>query len=307
MADELALSLGDLDARFTDSFAAADYLESIRWPNGPVCPHCGESERTPYRLKHKTRKLWKCAACRKQYTVTVGTIFEASHVPLHKWLLAFYLLCSSKKGMSAHQLHRMLGVTYKTGWFMFHRIREAMRDPAFQDRLSGTVEADETYIGGKSRMGSRDLPGRGSKKKVPVMTLVERGGRARSFHVARVTAENLTGNIWQHVERDAAIMTDDFPSYRQVHKRVASHDVIRHQSGEYVRGAVHTNTVESYFATLKRGVNGTYHRISPAHLHRYLNEFDFRYNTRGLSDGARTVAALGQTEGKRLKYKQPSL
>jgi transposase-like protein len=149
------LSLGSLDdPRFTDSFAAADYLEWIRWPSGPICPHCGEANRKPYRLKNTTRKLWKCAACRKQYTVTIGTIFESSHVPLHKWLLAFYLLCSSKKGMSAHQLHRMLGVTYKTAWFMFHRVREAMRDPAFTSRLSGTVEADETYIGGKRRAAS---------------------------------------------------------------------------------------------------------------------------------------------------------
>src|ERR671936_1725106 len=153
------LSLGSLDdPRFTDPFAAADYLESIRWPNGPVCPHCGESERKPYRLKNQTRKLWKCAACRKQYTVTVGTIFESSHIPLHKWLLAFYLLCSSKKGMSAHQLHRMLGITYKTAWFMCHRIREAMKEEPFQRRMSGTVEADETYIGGKVGRSKRRQP-----------------------------------------------------------------------------------------------------------------------------------------------------
>src|SRR5438270_2672105 len=155
MADELELSLGDLDARFTDSFAAAEYLESIRWPNGPVCPHCGEAERKPYRLPHKTRRLWKCAACRKQYTVTVGTIFESSHIPLHKLLLAFFLLCSSKKGMSAHQLHRMLGISYKSAWFMAHRIRYAMQQGPFQSRLSGTVEADETYVGGKERNRKR--------------------------------------------------------------------------------------------------------------------------------------------------------
>src|SRR5436189_2398301 len=152
------LALGVYDEKFQDPFVAADYLESIRWPDGPVCPHCGESERKPYLLKSKTRKLWKCAACRKQYTVTVGTIFEGSHIPLHKWLLAFYLLCSSKKGMSAHQLHRMLGVTYKTAWFMFHRIREAMRDPAFQERLGGTVEADETFVGGKGKNVHRGKP-----------------------------------------------------------------------------------------------------------------------------------------------------
>src|SRR5919108_5398415 len=145
------LSLGAADARFSDPLKAAEYLESIRWPDGPVCPHCGESERKAYRLKNPKRRLWKCAACRKQFTVTVGTIFESSHIPLNKWLLAFYLLCSSKKGMSSHQLHRMLGVTYKTAWFMFHRIREAMSDPAFTTRLSGVVEVDETYVGGKTR------------------------------------------------------------------------------------------------------------------------------------------------------------
>lgn len=307
MADELELSLGDLDARFTDPFAAADYLESIRWPDGPVCPHCGESERTPYRLKHKTRKLWKCAACRKQFTVTIGTIFEASHVPLHKWLLAFYLLCSSKKGMSAHQLHRMLGVTYKTAWFIFHRIREAMRDPAFTSRLSGTVEADETYIGGKPRhrnRKNRGRPGTKDKNKSAVLALVERDGRARAFHVARVDAPSLRGAIRNHVERDAAIITDEWRSYQGLGSEFASHDTVSHGEGEYARGAVHTNTVEGYFATLKRGVNGTYHRISPAHLHRYLNEFDFRYSTRGQSDSQRTIAALSQAEGKRLKYRE---
>jgi transposase-like protein len=207
------LSLGSLDdPRFTDPFAAADYLESIRWPDGHVCPKCGQSERKPYRLKHQTRKLWKCAACRKQYTVTVGTIFESSHVGLHKWLLAFYLLCSSKKGMSAHQLHRMLGVQYKTAWFLFHRIREAMRDPAFTAQLSGTIEADETYVGGKRRhiRGKRTgRPGPSDTNKAAVLTLVERDGRARSFHVARVDAVNLKGAIRQHVKQDAAIITDE--------------------------------------------------------------------------------------------------
>src|SRR4051812_3229995 len=213
MAEELELSLGDLDARFTDSFAAADYLESIRWPNGPVCPHCGESERQPYRLKNQTRKLWKCAACRKQYTVTVGTIFESSHIPLNKWLLAFYLLCSSKKGMSAHQLHRMLGVTYKSAWFMAHRIREAMTQPPFAERLSGTVEVDETYIGGKPRRANRrqykpldptkpdprlSRTGRGTEK-TPVVVLVQRDGQVYSERVANVTGETLKGVIRKHV------------------------------------------------------------------------------------------------------------
>jgi transposase-like protein len=202
--------------------------------------------------------------------------------------------------MSAHQLHRSIGVTYKTAWFMFHRIREAMRDPAFTSRLSGTVEADETYIGGKKRGGK---PGRGSGK-APVMTLVERQGKARSLHIANVTAPELKGAIREHVERDASIMTDSFPSYRGLESEFAGHDVINHREGEYVRGAVHTNTVEGYFSILKRGVTGTYHHVSPAHLHRYLNEFDFRYNARGMTDGMRAVLAIKQGEGKRLKYRE---
>ncbi len=293
------------EPRFRDPIAAAEYLEDIRWPDDPVCPHCGNDDKH-YRLKHQTRLLRKCAKCRKQFTVTVGTIFESSHVGLDKWLLAFYLLCASKKGMSAHQLHRMLGVTYKTAWFMFHRVREAMRDPAFTTRLTGTVEADETYVGGKRRRKTGKplgRPGRNDPNKAAVFTLVERGGRARSFHVARVTADELQGAIREHVQRDASIMTDEFASYRTLGRDFPAHESVSHRQGEYVCGAMHTNTVEGYFVTLKRGVNGTYHRISPAHLHRYLTEFDFRYSTRTTTDGARMVAALKQSEGKRLMYR----
>lgn len=296
-----------LDPRFTDPVAAAEYLESIRWANGVVCPHCGESEREPYRLKSQAtkRRLWKCRACRKQFTVMVGTIFESSHVPLNKWLLSFYLLCSSKKGMSAHQLHRSIGVSYKTAWFIFHRVREAMKDPAFTSRLSGTVEADETYIGGKRRnTGHRGgRPGTKDKNKAAVMTLVERDGRARSFHVANVTARELRGAIRAHVRGDARIMTDEFGSYRGLAEQFASHETVAHGKAEYVRGEAHTNTVEGFFANLKRGVNGIYHHVSRAHLDRYLAEFDFRYNTRTTTDSARMVAALKQSEGKRLTYR----
>jgi transposase-like protein len=293
-----------IDPRFTDPEAAAEYLESIRWPNGVVCPHCGEGEREPYRLKSKAtkRRLWKCRACRKQFTVMVGTIFESSHIPLNKWLAAFYVLCSSKKGMSAHQLHRMLGVSYKTAWFMFHRIREAMRDPAFVSRLSGTVEADESYIGGKRKERSEGR-GRGAKHKTPVMTLVERDGRVRSFRVANVTARELGGVIREHVDPRSRVVTDEWLAYRDVGKDFAAHDTVTHGYGEYVRGDAHTNTVEGYFANLKRGVNGIYHHVSRAHLDRYLAEFDFRYNARHTTDSERTVAALRQTEGKRLMYR----
>jgi transposase-like protein len=220
---EEGLTLSVYEPRFTDPIEAATYLESIRWPNGPVCPHCGEAERRPYPLKSETRKLYKCAACRKQYTVTVGTIFEGSHIQLHKWLLAFYLLCSSKKGMSAHQLHRMLGVTYKSAWFMAHRIRYAMEQPPFAKPLEGVVEADETYVGGKERNRKRQdkqkRTGRGTLK-TPVVVLVERGGPARAFRMANVTGDEIKGAIRRNVAREARMMTDSFASYRGLGKGV---------------------------------------------------------------------------------------
>ncbi len=298
MAQATEMNLTTLAAHFASADAAAEFLEGIRWPNGAVCPKCGEAERVN-RLKNQKRRLWKCYGCRKQFTVTVGTIFESSHIPLNKWLLAFYLVCSSKKGMSAHQLHRMLDVTYKTAWFMAHRIRMAMSDPAFEAALGGVVEVDETYIGGKTRGGKR---GRGAPKKVPVVTLVERDGNARSFRAANVTADELQGAVRRHVDRSARIMTDELSSYSGLSADFAGHDTIRHSTGEHVRGDVSTNTVEGYFANLKRGITGTYHHVSEAHLHRYLSEFDFRYNARGVSDGARTVSALAGAEGKRLMY-----
>jgi transposase-like protein len=290
------------DPRFSDLVAAAEYLESIRWPRGVVCPKCGESKREPYRLNVKSskRRIWKCRACRKQFTVQVGTIFESSHVPLNKWLAAFYLLCSSKKGMSAHQLHRMLKVTYKTAWFMFHRIREAMSDPSFSARMTGVVEVDETYVGGKSK----GLWGRGDKKKFPVVALVERDGHAKSFRAANVDQDTLQGAIRRHVNREARVMTDAYSGYFGLGAEFAEHGVINHLRGEYGRGDIHTNSVEGYFANLKRGINGVYHHVSEAHIHRYLSEFDFRYGSRGVSDGVRTATALAGAEGKRLKYRE---
>jgi transposase-like protein len=227
MAEDFSL----FDPRFNDPVAAAEYLESIRWPDGVVCAKCGESEREPYLLKGKSlgsRRVWKCRACRKQFTVTVGTIFESSHVPLHKWLAAFYLLCTSKKGMSAHQLHRMLDVTYKTAWFMCHRIREAMKDPAFT-KLSGVVEADETYVGGKRKnMKGKETRGRppqrdGLKTKAPILSLLERGGKVRSQRVANVTARELGRVINEEVDLNARLMTDELRSYEKVGSMLADH------------------------------------------------------------------------------------
>jgi transposase-like protein len=310
MASETPLSL--IDERFTDPVVAAEYLESIRWPDGVVCPKCGESEREPYRLKGKSlknRRVWKCRACRRQFTVMVGTIFESSHVPLNKWLAAFYLLCSSKKGMSAHQLHRMLDVTYKTAWFMFHRIREAMKEPAFADKLGGVVEADETYVGGKRKnMHGKETRGRPpqseAKTKTAVLALVEREGRVRSQRVANVTAKELGCVIAEQVDTSARLMTDELRSYERIGWSYADHKSISHGRGEYVVGEAHTNTVEGYFSILKRGINGVYHHVSREHLNRYLSEFDFRYNHREVSDSLRTVSALQGAEGKRLKYRE---
>jgi transposase-like protein len=302
-------NLANLAPYFADPEAAAELLEGIRWPNGTVCPHCGEHDRVPYRLKGKAkRRLWKCAACRKQFTVTVGTIFESSHIPLNKWLLAFYLLCSSKKGMSAHQLHRSIGVTYKTAWFMFHRIRHAMDQSPFQDRLSGIVEIDETFVGGKARnMHKADRQrkgmskGGGSVDKAIVLGMVERGGSVRTEVVPNTTKDTLQTRVAEAVEPDSTVYTDQWRGYNGLGADY-SHETVDHSSGEYVRDAVTTNGIEGYFANFKRGLIGVYHHVSAEHLHRYLSEFDFRYNTKDMTDGARTMLALQKSEGKRLRY-----
>src|SRR6266576_2864310 len=297
------LSFNVLDTRFTDALAAAEYLESIRWPDGPVCPHCGESERKPYFLKNQTRRVWKCRACRKQFTVMVGTIFEDSHVPLNKWLLAFYLLCSSKKGMSAHQLHRMLGVTYKTAWFLANRISEAMRE-INPDSLGGEgkfVEADETFTGGKAKNRAYKSP----PPKEAVMALVERGGKVRSFHVPEVTATTLKPIIADAIAKDSHFRTDESGVYWNIGEQFASHRTVVHSIGEYVRGDAHTNTTEGYFSIFKRGIYGVYHHVSQQHLKRYLGEFDFRYNERialGVDDAQRAAKAIKGAAGKRLTY-----
>lgn len=285
---------------------AREMLETIRWNGSPVCPHCQSNE--AYKLTPKegstTRKgLYKCKACRKQFTVTVGTIFEGSRIKIADWLMALYLVCSSKKGISAHQLHRTLGVTYKTAWFMAHRIRLAMREAPLADKLNGVVEVDETYVGGKMRGGKR---GRGSENKTPVFALVQRGGQLRAHKVQNVTAVTLKTAIRNNVERDAVIMSDSFKAYTGLEKEFAGHEVVDHGTGEYVRGNAYTNTAEGWFALLKRGVTGTFHHVSEQHLDRYVDEFAFRYNNRDVSDAERTVKALRKIEGKRLHYKDVS-
>lgn len=294
------------DPIFSDATAAREYLESLHWPNGPICPHCGEDERVT-RLTSKTARpgLVKCNACRKQFTVTVGTVMEDSKIPLNKWLMAFRLLNSGKKGFSAHELHRDLDITYKSAWFLFHRVRETMGGGS--NPLGGpntVVEADETYVGGKARNRATRAPA----PKKAVVALVERDGMARSFHVANVNAKTLRPLIVVNVDRASHLMTDEAPVYTRLGREFAGHSVVNHSAKEYVTlgGFKHSNTAENFFSIFKRGIIGTYHHMSEAHLHRYCREFDFRYNTRSLSDAERTAVAIKGARGKRLMYRQPS-
>jgi transposase-like protein len=302
------------DPIFHDDEAARLHLEAQRWPNGPYCPHCGEAEKVTRLAGASTKPgVCVCKSCRKKFSVTVGTVFESSHIGLAKWMLAFRLMASSKKGVSALQLSRSLDITYKSAWFLAHRIRTAM-NMAPEGPLGGEgkiVEADETYVGGKEhnkhadkRLG-RSLA-RDSKKAV--VTLVERGGRARSFHVANVTSKNLRKVLVANVSRKSDLMTDKANVYVGVGSEFASHGATDHGAGEYVRdGVIHSNSVEGYFAILKRGVMGTYHSISEAHMHRYLAEFDFRYSNRsalGVDDTERTNEMLKGSTGKRLTYRR---
>lgn len=270
---------------FADAEKAREYLEGIRWPDGPVCPHCGGFERVS-RITGKTARpgLIFCGDCRRQFTVTVGTVFARSKIPLNKWVMTVHLMCASKKGISAHQIHRMIGVTYKTAWFMCHRIREAMQeDGGIMGQGGGAVEIDETYWGNEK--GKRKQ--RGYEHKMKIVTLVERGGRARSHHVPSVNARTLAPIIMEKVAADANVMTDEARVYIKFGKQFASHGVVKHGIKEYVRGDIHTNTIEGFFSILKRGLVGTFHHVSEQHLKRYACEFDFRYNYRtkmGYSD-----------------------
>jgi len=311
------LNLYALAQHFSDEDKAREFLEKLRWPDGVVCPHCGLIDNA-YRLEPKPSKkdqhvrkgVWKCGGCREQFTVTVGTIFEDSHIPLSKWLLAYNLLCASKKGMSAHQLHRMLKVTYRSAWFMAHRIRYTMSQEPLSSKLQGVIEVDETYIGGKLRVGTYK-PLRGKPKhlaptanKAPVVSVLQRGGRVQSTHVERVTAENLRDVVNTMVDEDAHVMTDSSTVLKKAFLGRRTHSQVNHTDKEYVRYendlCVTTNSIEGYFATLKRGINGVYHHVGKQHLHRYLSEFDFRYNSRKEKDGDRTLLALKSTNGKRL-------
>lgn len=290
---------------FHNERSAFEFLETLLWADGPECPHCGTVDRASKLKGNSTRiGLWKCYACRKQFTVKVGTVFEHGRVPLHKFLQATYLMCSSKKGISAHQLHRTLEVTYKTAWFMAHRIREAMREGTVPGGLGGqnkVVEADETYVGGKAKNAKNGAP---IPVKEPVISLVERDGKVRSFHVPAVSRDTLEPILFTQMSRKSYLMTDEASVYKSSGKEFSGHGTVNHSINEYVRhgGFMHTNTVEGYFSIFKRGIAGVYQHCSQQHLKRYLCEFDFRYNERGVTDHERTEKALGGIKGKRLTY-----
>ena len=316
------------EPHFHDEAAAIAKLESIVWPDGPVCPHCGHHG-DAYEVKNVRSKpskkhphgvvrhgLRTCKECRKQFTVKIGTLFESSHIPVHKWWQAVHLLCSSKKGISSHQLHRTLQVTYKSAWFMSHRIREAMRTGSLAPMGSagGAVEIDETYIGTKSAAEARRG---GYGHKMAVLTLVNRHGEARSFHVDRANTANVLPIVKENLSNEAVAITDESRIYDQVGGHAAHHVTVNHARGEYVsqardawiQGDIHTNTVEGYFALFKRGMRGVYQHCSEKHLHRYLAEFDFRYSNRsalGCEDEQRATRALSGIVGRRLTYRDSS-
>lgn len=290
-----------------DEQVAYDWVEARVWPNGPVCPHCKETKRLSKMQGKATRiGLYKCYACRKQFNVKVGTIFEKSHIPMHLWLQGFYLICGSKKGISSNQLHRTLGITLKSAWFMSHRIREAMRTGSLAAPMggaggSGVVEADETFIGRKKGVEKK----RGTGHKHAVLSLIERGGDVRSVHVDNVRADTIVPIVNEAIAKEARVMTDAAATYYGKIE-AASHEAVNHAAGEYVRGDVHTNTVEGYFSIFKRGMKGVYQHCDERHLHRYLAEFDFRYNNRikrGVDDEQRTMKAVAGVVGKRLTYR----
>jgi transposase-like protein len=302
------LNLVTLAKQYSDEDKARELLESILWPDGPVCPHCkNHKEKAIYRLQpkegSKTRKgVCKCGACRKQFTVTVGTVFEDSHISITKWMMALFIMCSSKKAVSAHQLHRMLGITYKTAWFMAHRIRFAVGDDG-KMKLKGVVEIDETFIGG---VGDRKTK---ISRLTPVMALIEQGGNMKARVVPNVSFKNLGRVLREEVQNDAVICSDENTAYQSVHKEFKAHHTVNHSKYEYILRtpdgiAAGTNHCESFFSLLKRGVHGAWHSVSREHLHRYVGEFAFRWNTRKLTDGNRMEMATGLATGKRLTYKQ---
>jgi len=305
---------------YTDETAAREHLEALLWPSGPTCPHCGNADgKRIVKLEGKSTRpgVYKCNECRKPFSVTVGTVFERSHIPLHQWVYATHLLTTGKKGTSSHQLHRMLGVTYKTAWFMAHRIREAMRGEGLEP-LGGkgkVVEADETYFGptenphiSPQRRGRPYKVGsRGPRDKRAILSLVERSGAVRSFHMPTADKHTVSRIVGENIATESRLHTDESNLYKSIGTVFSTHKTVRHSAGEYVRGKVHTNTIEGYFSIFKRGMKGVYQHCAEKHLHRYLAEFDFRYSHRiglGVDDTQRAAIALQGAAGKRLTYRR---
>ncbi len=283
---------------------AREYLEHLRWPDGPVCGHCGSTNVVKLNGKATRPGVHKCRDCREQFTVTIGTIFESSHIGLDKWVQAFHLICASKKGVSALQLKRMLGVAYKTAWFLAHRIRYAMQNEPLRTLLGGEgviVESDETWVGPRRRKpNGKNL---WQDNKVPVIALVERDGNMRTRVVGKVTQRNLRSALENIVDYRSELHTDGYPAYKPLGKQFRRHESVDHNRGEYSRdGYIHCNSAESYFALLKRGIHGTFHHVGKQHLHRYCDEFSFRWNHRKTTDAERTESALRLAPGCRLTY-----
>ncbi len=296
---------------FTTEAAAVAHLEHSRWAQGVTCPLCG-SDKAKKMGGQTQAGMFLCGDCRGKFTVRTGTVFERSHIPLHKWLLATHLMASSKKGISAHQLHRMLGITYKSAWFMAHRIREAMAPAADKasDPMGGegkVVEMDETYVGNKKgrKLRGKNHPG---NIKHTVVALVERGGAVRSFHVKDTVNKKVAREImFANADKASDIVTDEAPFYPAAGAHFIQHSSVNHSAKEYVRGDIHTNTIEGVFSIFKRGMVGTYQHCGEQHLQRYLNEFDFRYSNRtklGFNDITRAAKIIKGAEGKRLTYRQ---
>ncbi len=296
------------DPIYSDENKAREHFEAVQWPDGPICPHCGVIDQATKLEGESTRPgVWKCRACEKPFSVTVGTVFERSHIPLNKWLYAMHALASGKKGVSAHQLHRQLGLSYQSAWFMCHRIREAMKPAKFNGPLGGkfkTVEVDETYVGGKAT----NRKSRRVKLKTAVVALVQREGDVRSFPIRKVNSRTMSGLLRKQVSKKVHLITDDSPVYPKLGKKFNRHSTVNHSIEEYVRGDVYTNNAENYFSILKRGIIGTYHHISNEHMPMYLAEFDFRYNNRsdlGVDDTQRRDKAIRGAVGKRLTLRRP--
>lgn len=299
--------IDELPAACATEAAAVEFMEAKRWGGTPCCVHCGSvavykmTDRKTGERNH--RYLWRCRDCAKQYTVRVGTIFEESLIPLHKWCRAFWEAASCKNGVSARELERKLQISYKSALFMMHRIRFAMADDfTTPPKLDGVIEADETYVGGKPRFKGNNKRGRGTKKQ-PVAAVLQRGGKVRTRVIPVVNAENVKGFVRENVASSARIMTDKESAYKGIGAEFASHEAVDHGAREYARGDVSTNGVEGFFARVKRGLKGTYHAVSREHLHRYMSHFEFSHNTRKLNDGERVVELITRADGKRLRYK----